>query len=74
MIEQTTITHLAALLSGVIIGVIIAIPWRPIIRRKVQTRNITELSRQLHEAIAELERQDSILRSEPFSGSIEVPA
>ena len=60
-------SNLVAMFIGVIIGVLIALPWRPIIRRKVATKNIAELSRQLHEAIAELDRQESAER-EPYSG------
>lgn len=73
--ETVAITHLVAMLVGVVLGIVIALPWRPLIRRKIQTRNIAELSRQLHEAIAELERQEARERAEPFSGPLgELPA
>lgn len=73
--ETVAITHLVAMLVGIVLGVLIALPWRPLIKRKIQTRNIAELSRQLHEAIAELERQEARERAEPFSGPLgELPA
>ncbi len=70
MIDPIAATHIAAMIVGILMGIAMALPWRPLIRRKIQTRNIAELSRALHEAIAELERQDNAMRSMPFSGTL----
>jgi len=55
-----TMDYLLAVLVGVAagipLGVMLALPWRSLIKRKVQTTNIDDLRRQLDEAIAELQR------------------
>ena len=61
-------SNLVALFIGVFIGILIALPWRPLIRRRVATKNIDQLSRQLREAIAELDHLNAKQREEPFSG------
>lgn len=60
------LTHLLAMFLGIIMGILIALPWRPLIRRRIATRNIEELSRQLHEAIAALEQQEKV--RQPWAG------
>lgn len=60
-----------AMFVGILIGVALALPWRGLIRRRVQTRNIEELSQQLHVAIAELQstdRRSSFVRRDPAVG------
>ena len=58
------------MLIGVVIGVGISLPWRPIIRRRVVTRNIDELTRQLHAAIDELDCIEQREHNDPFTGNL----
>jgi len=70
IIDQLALTHLLAMLIGVVIGVAIALPWRPLIRRHVATKNIAELTKQLHAAIADLEAIEQRERNDPFIGNM----
>lgn len=67
MTVDPQMSNLIALLMGVVIGILIALPWRPIIRRRVASHDIAVLSKQLHTAIAELDSMGADDR-EPFSG------
>ena len=58
------------MLIGVVIGIAIALPWRPLIRRHVATHNIDELTRQLHAAIHDLESVEERERNDPFIGNL----
>lgn len=51
------ITHLMAMAFGFLTGVMIALPWRPLVRRRVRSKNIAELERELAAALAEMNKE-----------------
>ncbi len=59
---DVALSHVAAIILGVGIGVAIALPWRPLIRRKVLSRDVRELSVALHKALDELEAEHIVDR------------
>lgn len=50
------VTHGIAALVGVFVGIVIALPWRDIVRRKVAADNLEEQARELRRAVAELNK------------------
>ena len=72
--DSVAISHLAAMIVGVLVGIAIALPWRPFIRRRVLSGDVAELSAALHKALAELDALNRAQAANPFRGEPEPDA